>query len=199
MRLVGFSTAACRAAMIHAAAATTFFLFARDDLFFFVCCDDHFVSVFAFRKSVTLLKLNTAVGRDLSASLSVSIVDLLDAYRSTLDRVIIAAAVQPPKRHQVRLALSAIGLCCSRSASSVLSSLCDWFVLQSQCESCTQFSLPLVWAVVAVRVVYSALSAIGLGCSRNASSVLCTRLGPASTKRQVVCSYICESTTEGRG
>ena len=63
-----------------------------------------------FAKSVTLLKLNTAVGRDLSASLSLSIVDLLDAYRSTLDRVIIAAAVQPPKRHQVRSALSlAIG------------------------------------------------------------------------------------------
>ncbi|CAM9760000.1 unnamed protein product [Ectocarpus sp. 6 AP-2014] len=51
--------------------------------------------------SVTLLKLNTAVGQDLSASLSLSLVDLLVARRTTLDRLIIAAAVQPPKRHQI--------------------------------------------------------------------------------------------------
>ena len=75
------------------------------------CCCDDLSSVllpffcFCLLQSVTLLKLNTAVGQDLSASLSLSIVDLLDAHRSTLDRVIIAAAVQPPKRHQVRLAL----------------------------------------------------------------------------------------------
>ncbi|CAN0029804.1 unnamed protein product [Ectocarpus sp. 12 AP-2014] len=51
--------------------------------------------------SVTLLKLNTAVGQDLSASLSLSLVDLLVSRRPTLDRLIIAAAVQPPKRHQI--------------------------------------------------------------------------------------------------
>ncbi|CAM9110671.1 unnamed protein product [Ectocarpus fasciculatus] len=51
--------------------------------------------------SVTLLKLNTTVGQDLSASLSLSLVDLLVARRPTLDRLIIAAAVQPPKRHQI--------------------------------------------------------------------------------------------------
>lgn len=63
---------------------------------------------------MTLLKLNTAVGRDLSASLSLSLVDLLDAHRSTLDRVIIAAAVQPPKRHQVRSELSIVVTGCNR-------------------------------------------------------------------------------------
>lgn len=55
-----------------------------------------------FQPSVTLLKLNTAVGQDLAASLSLSLVDLLADRRAALDRVIIAAAVQPPKRHQVR-------------------------------------------------------------------------------------------------
>eukprot|EP00903_Cladosiphon_okamuranus_P010817 g10219.t1 len=58
--------------------------------------------------SVTLLKFNTAVGQDLAASLSLSLVDLLADHRATLDRVIIAAAVQPPKRHQ--LPKEAIGI-----------------------------------------------------------------------------------------
>lgn len=60
------------------------------------------VPFFGFQPSVTLLKLNTAVGQDLAASLSLSLVDLLADHRAALDRVIIAAAVQPPKRHQVR-------------------------------------------------------------------------------------------------
>eukprot|EP00752_Nemacystus_decipiens_P004883 g4443.t1 len=51
--------------------------------------------------SVTLLKLSTAVGQDLTSSLSVSLVDLLADHRATLDRVFISAAVQPPKRHQL--------------------------------------------------------------------------------------------------
>lgn len=57
--------------------------------------------LFLFQPSVTLLKLNTAVGQDLSASLSLSLVDLLVARRLPIGRLIIAAAVQPPKRHQV--------------------------------------------------------------------------------------------------
>ncbi len=57
---------------------------------------------FALQSSVTLLKLNTAVAQDLEASLASSLVDLLAAHRPMLDRVIIAAAVQAPKRHQVR-------------------------------------------------------------------------------------------------
>lgn len=53
-----------------------------------------------------MLKLNTAVGQDLSASLVLSLVDLLAVHRPTLDRLIIVAAVQPPKRHQVHADLS---------------------------------------------------------------------------------------------
>lgn len=55
-----------------------------------------------FKPAVTLLKLNTAVDQDFSASLSVSLTDLLAVHRPSLDRLIIVAAVQPPKRHQVR-------------------------------------------------------------------------------------------------
>lgn len=50
---------------------------------------------------MTLLKLNTVVGQDISASLAMSMVDLLAAHQPALDRVIIVAAVQPPKRHEV--------------------------------------------------------------------------------------------------
>lgn len=53
-------------------------------------------------QSVTLLKLNTAVGEDLSASLALSVVDLLASHESEVGRVIVVAAVQPPKRLKVR-------------------------------------------------------------------------------------------------
>ncbi|CAM9573726.1 unnamed protein product [Pylaiella littoralis] len=58
--------------------------------------------------AVTMLKLNTAVGQDLSASLVLSLVDLLAVHRPTLDRLIIVAAVQPPKRHQMPAAAATI-------------------------------------------------------------------------------------------
>ncbi|CAN0131786.1 unnamed protein product [Scytosiphon promiscuus] len=51
--------------------------------------------------SVTLLKLNTAVGQDLSALLSMSLVDVLAARGPALRRLIVVVAVQPPKRHQL--------------------------------------------------------------------------------------------------
>ena len=60
------------------------------------------LSCFFFQPSVTLLKLNNTVAQDLVAPLALSLVDLLAAHRPALDRVIIAAAVQSPKRHQVR-------------------------------------------------------------------------------------------------
>lgn len=40
--------------------------------------------------------------QDLAASLAVAIVDLLAERAEVLERVIVAAAVQPPKRHNVR-------------------------------------------------------------------------------------------------
>ncbi|CAM9343991.1 unnamed protein product, partial [Sphacelaria rigidula] len=50
-------------------------------------------------KSVTLLKINTEVPQDLSASLAIAIVDLLAERAEALERVVVAAAVQPPKRN----------------------------------------------------------------------------------------------------
>lgn len=66
-----------------------------------------------FVQSVTLLKLNTVVGLDLSASLAMSMVDLLAAHQPALERVIIAAAVQPPKRHEVGVSqVNERAVCC---------------------------------------------------------------------------------------
>ncbi|CAN0130397.1 unnamed protein product [Ascophyllum nodosum] len=52
-------------------------------------------------KSITLLKINTALDEDLSAPLALSITDLLAERRETVRRFFVAAAVQSPKRHQV--------------------------------------------------------------------------------------------------
>lgn len=68
-----------------------------------------------FKPAVTLLKLNTAVDQDLSASLSLSLVDLLAVHRPTLDRLMIVTAVQPPKRHQVHT--PRLSLCCQNRCS----------------------------------------------------------------------------------
>lgn len=53
-------------------------------------------------RSVTLLKLNTAVSQDLSTSLAMAIVDRLAERGKALKRVVVAAAVQPPKRNQAQ-------------------------------------------------------------------------------------------------
>lgn len=69
----------------------------------FRCCGGALpLSYDELKQSVTLLKLNTAVSQDLSTSLAMAIVDRLAERGKALKRVVVAAAVQPPKRNQVK-------------------------------------------------------------------------------------------------